>query len=67
MPKWMQEVFWRYHGPVMEHTGYDRNGEIEDYPDWGEVADHVRAIRYQTPERLRKENILLRLTKMGLR
>lgn len=67
MPKWMQDIFWRYHGPVMHCAGYEKAGEVADYPDWQKVAEALRQLDFHSPERLRTENLLLRLTKMGLR
>lgn len=66
MPRWMQDIFWRYHGDVMEVVGFHRDDEPEEFPDWTTVAKQLATLPPNHPERTRWENILLLLTRLGI-
>ncbi len=63
MPKHIENIFWRYHGEIMEHCGYRRDGTFSPLPDPVHLRKLLAREGQQYPQRRVRENLCLMKSK----
>jgi hypothetical protein len=66
MPEWVHQIFWRYHGEVMEALGYHMDGSLTHHFDMENRKRNIQQLTPSHPRRRPMENMRLLMTKFGL-